>query len=474
MAAAQARHAVPGLAGIALLGVFWGAAVAVADFNALLLCVSLIGCAFILYDFRIGVVLLIVMMPLSASPLMPHAMLGITGLNPLNLLLLGTLGSCLLNGLSDGSLRHFVPRPLLWLYVVPILVAGIMGSWHVGEIAPALFLASDLIAFRDVTGYFSEMVAKPLSMVVFALLVGAAAARSLKPESFLIPTVVSIWAIGLIVVVFVAQSGISLSQLASSDSRAFLSPLGMHANDQGRLYTVAYALLLFTWAESKQPGTKLAFLASMGLVVTALVLTFSRGAFVAFILVNVLFLLWRRNVKALVFFMLVASIALFALPTAVYDRVATGEGEGLDAISAGRVASLWIPLLPEVLRSPIYGSGLGSMMWSEPMRVGGGTNVAVATHPHNAYLQALLDMGVIGLILLCAYFVHVWRGFRALSRDAALGLPLRGLFQGAAAGLLGSLVSSFTDGSLVPRPEQTYMWLAIGMMYGQLHKRRAH
>ena len=109
MAAAQARHAFTGLAGIALLGVFWGAAVAVADVNALILCVSLIGCAFILYDFRIGVVLLIVMMPLSASPLMPHAMLGITGLNPLNLLLLGTLGSCLLNGLSDGSLRTSCP-----------------------------------------------------------------------------------------------------------------------------------------------------------------------------------------------------------------------------------------------------------------------------------------------------------------------------------------------------------------------------
>ena len=96
MAAAQARQAFTGLAGIALLGAFWGAAVAVADFNALLLCVSLIGCAFILYDFRIGVALLILMMPLSTSPLMPRAMLGITGLNPLNLLLLGTLGSCLL------------------------------------------------------------------------------------------------------------------------------------------------------------------------------------------------------------------------------------------------------------------------------------------------------------------------------------------------------------------------------------------
>jgi hypothetical protein len=28
-------------------------------------------------------------------------------------------------------------------------------------------------------------------------------------------------------------------------------------------------------------------------------------------------------------------------------------------------------------------------------------------------------------------------------------------------------VSDLTDSSLVPRPEQVYMWLAIGMLYGQ-------
>jgi O-antigen ligase len=107
------------------------------------------------------------------------------------------------------------------------------------------------------------------------------------------------------------------------------------------------------------------------------------------------------------------------------------------------------------------------------MRTGGGASVLLATHPHSAYLQALLDMGVAGLALLCAYFVHVWRRFRTLSRDAELPPALRGYFQGAAAALLSILVSSATDGSLTPRPEQALLWLAIGMMYGVLHRRRA-
>jgi O-antigen ligase len=209
----------------------------------------------------------------------------------------------------------------------------------------------------------------------------------------------------------------------------------------------------------------------MGLVMVALVLTFSRGAFLGFILVNVLFLLWRRNAKTLILFGLLAACVLFFLPGAVYDRIATGFGSGFgsgsNAISAGRIEHIWLPLLPEIPRSPIYGGGLGSILWSEPMRRGAGTAILAVGHPHNAYLQALLDMGVVGLVLLCAYFAHVWRGFRALSVDPGLSPVMRGFYLGAAAGLASLLISYVTDSSLMPKAEQVFLWLAIGMMYGQ-------
>ena len=279
---ARSRHGIAFklcvFSGVALLGAFWGSVVAVAELNALYLCIALIGCAFILLDFRIGVVLLILLMPISSSRVFPHAMFGVTGLNPLNLLLVGTLGSCLLHGLFDGSIRRFVPGPLLCLYVVPFLVAGAMGSRHVGDIAPIFYMYYQL-EFHDAAGYIRDLVARPLFFVIFALLVGAAASKSEKPEIFLTPMMISIWVMGSLVIVFVSQSGVALSQLATSDSRAFLSPLGIHANELGRLYAVGYALLLFTWAGSKNAGLRFALLASMGMVVVALVLTFSRGAF---------------------------------------------------------------------------------------------------------------------------------------------------------------------------------------------------
>lgn len=453
----------------ALVGLVCGSTVALGGLNGLYLCLSLVGAALILYDFRVGAVLLILLMPISGSHIFPHEMLGITGLNPLNLLLVATLGSYLLQASSDGSVRRFLPTPLLWLYVVPILVAGALGSRHVDDMVQE-FYVFDLISFNDPAGYLRDMLAKPLFLVVFALLIGAAASRSKRPQRFLVPTVISVWVMGLMVIVFVRVSGVALDELGGATSRDFLTALGMHANELGRLYAVAYALLLFTWARSETHAVKIALLVSMGVVVVALLLTFSRSAFAGVIVVNALYLLWHRNVRTITFLGVLAVAGLLALPDVVYERVTHGFADGLDAITAGRLEALWIPLAPEVLKSPIYGTGLGSTLWAEPMQTGAGTTVAAVTHPHNAYLQTLLDMGLAGLILVCAYYVHVWRRFRSLSKDPALSRTLKGFYEGAAAGLLVFLVAAVMDGALTPKPEQAFLWLAIGMMYGQMNR----
>ena len=220
---ATASSSVPrwmtGPAGIALIGALLGSAVAVAELNAVILGFALLACVFILIDFRVGVVLLIVLMPISASQVFPHAMFGITGLNPLNLLLLVTLGSYLLRAFADGSVAQFVPRPLLWLYIVPIVIAGALGSRHVGEIPPHFFMF-DLVQYDGAGSYIRDMVVKPLFMVVFALLVGAAVSDARDPERFLVPILVSIWVTAPMVLVFVAHSGVGLDELASSRSRA--------------------------------------------------------------------------------------------------------------------------------------------------------------------------------------------------------------------------------------------------------------
>jgi O-antigen ligase len=147
-----------------------------------------------------------------------------------------------------------------------------------------------------------------------------------------------------------------------------------------------------------------------------------------------------------------------------------GVGEGADAVSAGRIEGIWLPMLPELAKSPIWGSGIGSIMWSGPVLSG---LVAPTIHPHNAYLEALLDMGLAGLVLLGAFYVRVWKGFRELGRSEWLAPEMRGLFQGAAAALVAFFFTNLVGSSLRPEPESAYLWIAIGLMFGLLGRRPA-
>ncbi len=453
---------------ILLCALAGGVAVAMADVSGLVLCLTIIAAVLVMLDFRVGVVLLIVMMPIGASQIFPRSMLGVTGLNPVNLLMLATLASFLVRGHMPGVLARLAPRSLVWFYVVPFIVAGVLGTRHVDEILPYIYL--DTLVFKaDMTTYVRDYLIKPLLLVVFALLVGAGVARSKDPENFIAPVIVSVWLICLMVVGFFIYSGANLSN-AGASTRSFLSPLGLHANDLGRLAATAYALLLFTWASTPRLGLKFALFGTMGVVVIALLLTFSRGAFFGFIVVNGLFLISRRNRNAWSMILIAVGlvVAAVALPGVFLSRLETGFNVDANAVTAGRIDDIWLPLLPEFLSTPPWGNGIAAILWSDAMR--GGFMLPVE-HPHNAYLRVLLDMGVIGLVLVCSYFYIVWKGFRQLSADPALTPTMRGFYDGAAAGLLSFLIAGMAGSGLTPNGEQMFLWVAIGMMYGERARR---
>src|SRR5256884_1327963 len=176
------------LLAIGLLGAAWGMAVAAGGLTSLYLCASLIACGFILFDFRIGVVLLILLMPISgSSTLFPHEMFGVVGLNPLNLLLAGTLFSCLLHAAAERSLPQFLPQPLLWLYIVPIVIAGAIGSRHIHEIAPALLILFHVLDFANGAAYPRGGGAETPLLGGFSLLGRGAGGKAAPPGEIVMP-----------------------------------------------------------------------------------------------------------------------------------------------------------------------------------------------------------------------------------------------------------------------------------------------
>ncbi|HWH41883.1 MAG TPA: O-antigen ligase family protein [Usitatibacter sp.] len=451
-----------GIAGMVLLGLLWGVVVSYTGVTALLLCLSIFACIFTLLDFRAGVALLIVLMPISQSYLFPHEMFGITGINPLNVLVAATLGSLYMRWLGHGMLKGFVPRTLFLLYAAPMLMGACLGMFHWEEI-PSIFHDLDMLAVTSTPTYWRDMFLKPFMFVVYALVISCAVQKSERPERFLLPMFISIVVMAVIGIGFVLFEGYSLSQLAGVYSRQMFSSLGMHANDLGRLYATAYAPLLFIWGRTSSSSLKFFLVIAMMLVAAALLVTFSRGAFLSFILVNIIFLASRRSAKLYLLAAVLVPIALVMAPGALWDRVSMGVGQGANAVTAGRSDDIWAPLFPELLDSPFWGKGLGSVMWSRAMTEG---RLPAISHPHNAYLQAYMDMGLIGLLLLLAFWIYIWARCLRYGKDRRLPVNLQAFFQGTAAGILAFLVAGFAGSSLEPDAAQVFMWLGVGMMYG--------
>jgi len=473
MSASAARlHAQrsPGLAlgvvGLGLFGVACGLGLALGEIQALVAALTVLACFAVLADFRFGAVLILIMMPVEGSYLFPHSVFGVTGLNPLNLVLAATLASFIVRG---HGFRRFLPKQLGWLFIAPIIVAGLIGSRHADEVYP-YFYEVEIIHFTDALGYLRDVMLKPLLMVLSALMIAQAVMRSKKTENFLVPFVIAVWVMSVMAIGFVVAEGVSLGSLALSSSRTFFSALGMHANDLGRLYAVAYALLLFTWGETKDVRLKTVLVVTMGVLTLALLLTFSRGAFVGWVMVNVLFLVWKFNARTLALAFLAIGIAALFMPGPVIGRMSMGlvGGGDVNEFSAGRVEEIWLPLLPELFKSPIWGNGLDATMWAKALWA---EMMLPVTHPHNAYIQAILDMGLLGMGLLLAYYWHVYRMARDLGSNANLSPTMRGFYQGAVAGLLCFLITGFAGSSLRPTSEFAFLWIAIGMMYGEQGRR---
>jgi O-antigen ligase len=444
-----------------------GYALAYGEMQAFFVAASLVAGLAVLFDFRIGVVLLVLLMPIGATQLFPYGLMGIPGLNPTNLLIVATVAAFVLRG---GKLRQLAPRPVLWLMAVPVVLAGLLGMTHYDQIA-SFFFESEVVIFTSPVGYFQLFAFRPLLIVAVAMLLAVAVAKSQKPERFVVPMMISVWLIALIQLGFIAQSGVRLGFLASPGARSFYEDIGIHANDLGRLFAVAYGVLLFVWWETKDAALKTALFLTLGITCLAMVLTFSRGAFLGFFIINGLFLLWKFNAKSVGLALLAGSAAAIIAPEYLWNRITFGFDSGdMNEVSADRIDGIWLPLLPEVWKSPVWGSGLASTMWSAPMLSGA---MVPAGHPHNAYLEAVLDMGFVGLVLLLLFYWHAWRGFRTLGSNAFLSPEMRGLFQGASAALICFLVTGGTGSSLRPEPEFSFLWLAIGMMYGMLARKPA-
>lgn len=438
---------------------------------ALLVVMVAVG-ALMLWDYRVGVVALILIMPVSNTYLFPRQLFGITGFSPENLLLLGTAGVYLLkNVFSQQGLLKASPK-FAWFYVLPLLVGGAVGALYVKNIFPG-YLIDNQIKYSAPIPYLRDVVLKPLFLLLYAYLVAAAVRDSKKPEYFIAPFVASLLVMVLVVFYGAIASGLGLSGLAESTNRQALNVVGMHANELGPMLVTGIVFVIFTQAGLKSSLVKFFCWVIVGVAAVAVMLTFSRAAFLALFISAAFFFFGAKNGVRLLGGILVVSVVALLLPQEVIDRVTEGFQPGAadvnsmsktDKLTAGRVAGIWAPALADVAQSPIFGRGLMSMLWSNASWAG--LTPKLVTHPHNAYIRILMDMGIVGALLVFYGVFCLWRS--AITNASRPDLPswLRAASRGFAVVLVVYAVICVTGSAWTPLPMQIFLWGALGVVFG--------
>lgn len=422
-----------------------------------------------LQKYRYGVLLAIFLLPLSAARVVPREILGITGLNPFNVAFATTALLILLTRVMRPHRVILPALPLIFLlYVACVCVAALNGATHVSTI-PAYFHALHVISFDSVGGYLGDVLLKPLLIMAAALLLAVGIRNTHRTGIFLAPIFCTAIVLPLTVIADVLLAPAGVKAVAGGGE----SFSGMHVNELGLMFNMAFALALFCFFSRQRIAARGLLGAVLVILVVAIGLTFSRGAYLGLLTVVACFLFRKRRFDFMCIGLLLIPLAMLFMPDAVVQRAATGFNDGdLDTISAGRVNDIWRPLLPSVAAAPIAGQGLSSILWSAPARTSNFFTAGRIGHPHSAYLGMLLDFGLLGALVVIAFFVHMWRTFNRLAQ--ALPMPLwRDFFAGAACCVLVLMIQGVTDDRVTPSVAQSFLWLAYGAALGFLSRQRS-
>jgi O-antigen ligase len=455
------------VSGLALIVILFGASTAALDWNVqAVVLTALVPALLMFYDYRIGLALLIFILPFENAQFLPK----IGPLNALNVLILGVVLSFLLQfgarALTARPLQMLVPRTVLLFYAVPVTVAAVIGTLHFKEMSAVYLLKTHPEGYK-LTTYLVSDYFKHMLLVAVACVLGSAVYAAKSGRRWIIMMSVAVLVFVAAQVALTLATGISADQLQRT--RAFFVYLGRQNNEAGVLLVTAFGPLLFMREMVRSRWLRFGLTLAVLAVIGGILLTGSRGAFVAAAVVVGLYLLHFRRLRAAFFVVTLVVVGMAVAPDAVQDRMLRGlqnqqsievGGRG-DVLTAGRIY-IWENLAPEVARSPLYGRGLLSTQWSRYVRSG----AFPANHPHNLYLEILMDAGIYGAICMFVFYRYAWRSFRRLGKDERFAPGVRGYFLGASAGLAGMLIYGLTNGHWFPAPEQVFFWLALGLAIG--------
>ncbi len=217
------------------------------------------------------------------------------------------------------------------------------------------------------------------------------------------------------------------------------------------------AMLIIT----KHPRAKLilgfAALASCG----CLVYTWSRGAWLGFIIgMLIFFLMYHRNtLTALLFGLLGVPFLPFVLPDSIIQRFAS-IGDLRDTSTAYRV-NIWKAVTKMIGDFWQTGVGVGEASFKPVYSLYALSGIETAPHSHNLYLQITVELGIVGLVVF-AVMLFVWAQ-SSLTLHKNESRPEKLLSAAVFCGMLAVLAQGLTDYIWYNYRVFFMFWLVLGL-----------
>lgn len=396
------------------------------------------------------------------------SMFGMPGMNPWNILLLNILLAWLANRRKEGLVLD-TPLNIKASFLVSLTIVNI-----------SIFrLLLDPGNVRDMEGYsytylLNEFFLNPIKWIIPGLLFYYGC-NTRKRVLIALGTISGLYVL-LAIQVFrylpisaITDEGAALAHLAA---KIIMREIGYSRVSMAMMLSGAFWAVISAGSYSPKLIHRFATIALAGMIFVGLALTGGRTGYATWVIVGLILCIarWRR----LLLLIPVAAVIIVLLFPSIQDRMLMGFADksgpivtrdNEDAITSGR-SLIWPYVIQKIGESPIIGYGRLAMI-----RTGLHKRVseeifgeADFAHPHNAYLEILLDAGYIGLLGVMIFFIVIlWHSFRLLldRKDSLFGAV--GGF--AAALLLSLLIAGIGSHHFYPESNGVGTWAAIGVMF---------
>ena len=416
---------------------------------------------------------LIVFMAVVSYSSMPRAMFGIAGVSPFNFLFANILLSFASSYRREGLSWGLPPKVnlLLAAYLAVVLLAVVRFGLSDVDLSPAYAFINSVPP--PTSEVFIDYFVNGIKWVLPAILLYVGCNSRSRLQLGVLAILLMYFMLAVLVIRWMP-----LSLLADGDAmqsraiRVLDRELGYYRTNLSVMF--AGAFWVFVFAKNYFPKKySIVFTGASAIVLLAMFLTGGRGGYMAW----AIFALFVAFVRYRRYLILAPTIVMlvFALVPSVQDRVIGGDEDvststaftsdqdaELASVSAGRTET-WPRVVEEIIESPIVGYGFNGIVIS-------GVTLSLIDdfdytffHPHNAYLQILVDNGLLGSMpILILFFVIVTQAWALFMDSSKSDYVLAGGI--ALAMVLTFLAAGFTGQSFYPEERSVGLWCAVALM----------